>query len=236
MTTENHVFDTPDDLVEAVARRLLDTLADIQDRGRVPQLCLTGGRLAGQLYTRLAPLAADHRLDWRSLDLWWGDERFVATDSPDRNALALLSSLAKSVPLTPSRIHVMPAAGLHTTVDQAAAEYAAELGSTTFDVCLLGMGPDGHIASLFPNHPSSAATSATVIPVRQSPKPPPERISLTLPVLNASTEVWLLVSGAEKAEAVAAAQAGVNLPASRVHGTAATRWMLDREAAGGLDQ
>ena len=88
----------------------------------------------------------------------------------------------------------MPASDGGLDLDQAAEAYARELGDVIFDICLLGMGPDGHVASIFPEHPSSYA-EGEVIPVRASPKPPPERISLTLPVINRSHEVWFVVSG-----------------------------------------
>ena len=113
----------------------------------------------------------------------------------------------------------------------AAAAYAAELGDTTFDICLLGMGPDGHVASLFPGHPSSNA-AGDVIAVRESPKPPPERISLTLPVINRSAEVWFVVAGADKAEAARIALAGGPVPAGRARGQLRTVWLLDDAAAG----
>ena len=117
--------------------------------------------------------------------------------------------------------------------DASAATYAKELGDTVFDLCLLGMGPDGHVASIFPDHPSfERDTSFKVIGVTDSPKPPPERISLTIPVINQSAEVWLIVSGAEKADAAARAIDGdENLPAGAVHGRLRTVWFLDEDAA-----
>ena len=114
--------------------------------------------------------------------------------------------------------------------------YAEELGETRFDLCLLGLGPDGHVASLFPRHPSADATGA-VIAVRNSPKPPPERISLTLPVLNRSGAVWFLVSGEDKADAVAKAlvrNGSEPVPAARVDPAGSTVWLMDRAAAASL--
>ena len=122
-------------------------------------------------------------------------------------------------------------------LDAAAESYAAELGQTVFDICLLGMGPDGHVASLFPGHPD-AGKSGSVIAVRDSPKPPPERISLTLDVINASREVWFCVSGEDKAEALAQAlsdaPADDPLPAAKASGTEQTVWLIDRAAASQL--
>ncbi|MGJ3507270.1 6-phosphogluconolactonase [Enemella sp. A6] len=230
MTVEILLHNSADHVVEQVAGTLLDTLAQLQSSGKAPQLCMTGGRVANRIYARVAELAPDHALDWSNMDLWWGDERFVPTDDPDRNVGQALATLAGRLQLSPSRIHSMPAADGPADLDAAARTYADDLGNTVFDICLLGMGPDGHVASLFPDHPSSEPTSRSVIAVRNSPKPPPERLSLTLPVINASTEVWLLVTGADKAEAVARAHRGEDIPAAKVHGTALTRWFLDADA------
>lgn len=234
MTIEILLHDDAEQLVDQAAAQLLNSLAALQTNGRIPQLCLTGGRIANRIYARVAERANQHSLDWSALDLWWGDERFVPTSDPERNVGQALANLAGGVPLNPARIHSMPAAEGTTDLDQAARTYADELGTTVFDICLLGVGPDGHIASLFPEHPSAEPTNKTVIPVREAPKPPPERLSLTLPVLNASTEIWLLVSGADKAEAVARAHRGDDIPAAKVHGTALTRWFLDADAASQL--
>jgi 6-phosphogluconolactonase len=130
----------------------------------------------------------------------------------------------------------MPASDGGVDLDQAAEGYARELRSTVFDVCLLGMGPDGHVASIFPEHPSSYETG-DVVAVRSSPKPPPERISLTLPVINRAREVWFLVSGADKASAAKMALLGagpVQVPAAGVFAAGRTLWLMDREAASEL--
>ncbi len=225
-----------DDLATHAARRLVEVLVDYQQDGRVAILCLTGGRIALRVYSRLADLVgADSRLDPGRLELWWSDERFVPTDDPGRNVGPTLASLAGRFPLDPARTHPMPAADGLIDAGAAAATYAKELGDTRFDICLLGMGEDGHIASIFPGHPSSEETNQTVIGVSDSPKPPAERISLTIPTLSRSGEVWFLVSGREKSAAVAAALAGdQSLPAARVHGQEATVWLLDRDAAAEL--
>ena len=130
----------------------------------------------------------------------------------------------------------MPAAGDGLELDEAAEAYDAELGDVTFDICLLGMGPDGHVASLFPEHPSSSA-EGRVIGVRSSPKPPPERISLTLEVINRSAEVWFCVTGADKAGAARLALSGagpIQVPAAGVQAQDRTLWLIDRAAAAEL--
>lgn len=225
-----------DAVAEALATRLLARLAELQADGGTPQLCLTGGRIATKAYGRLAADGPGAAVDWSRVDLWWGDERFVPADDGDRNAGATLAQLREPLGLSAERVHEMPASDGSADLDAAAAAYAVELGSTTFDICLLGLGPDGHVASLFPEHPSSSA-AGEVIAVRHSPKPPPDRISLTLAVINRSAEVWFLVSGEDKAEAAAQALSGAGadpVPGALAHGVARTVWLLDAAAASRL--
>jgi 6-phosphogluconolactonase len=226
----------PEEVAEALATRLMARLAEIQRDFRIPQLALTGGRIATKSYARLAAEGTHSAVDWSRVELWWGDERFVPADDADRNAKQALDLLSEPLRLNTERIHVMPASDSDLELDQAAEAYATELGSTVFDVCLLGMGPDGHVASIFPEHPSSYATG-DVIAVRASPKPPPERISLTLPVINRSREVWFIVSGADKAAAAKMALLGagpVQVPAGGVAAGERTLWLMDRDAASQL--
>ncbi len=221
-----------EDLANQAAARLLKALIAFQTEDRVAQLCLTGGRIAQRIYARLAELVVDSELDPGRLELWWGDERFLPTDDPDRNAGPTLASLAGRFPLAPSRTHPMPAADGLIDAGAGAATYAKELGETRFDLVLLGMGTDGHVASIFPGHPSGEPTTQTVIGVSDSPTPPSERISLTVNALNRSGQVWFLVSGAEKAASLRGALAGdQRLPAARVHGEEATVWLIDQAAA-----
>lgn len=234
--TEQDVRIHPDraSLVDTLAGALDERLAAIQSEGRIPSLCLTGGTVAKDLYAQVAErtAAGESRTDWGQVDLWWGDERFVPADDGDRNAVQMADAIGDRLPTDPDRVHPMPASDDGRTLDEAAAAYAAELGDTRFDVCLLGLGPDGHVASLFPDHPS-LTTPGRVIGVRNSPKPPPERISTTLEVINSATAVWLVVSGAEKADAVSGVLAAdETLPGSRVRGTTETVLWCDRAAHG----
>ncbi len=224
-----------DELADLGAARLLATLIELQADGRVAQLALTGGRIAMALYARLGELVAGSALDPARLELWWGDERFVPTDDPERNAGPTLALLARHFPLDPSRTHPMPSADGVIDAAASAATYAKELGDTRFDVCLLGLGPDGHVASIFPNHPSGDPTTQAVIGVSDAPKAPPERISLTIPTINESDEVWFLVSGTEKSNALVRSLAGdTSLPAARVAGRERTLWLVDQSAASEL--
>lgn len=224
-----------DAVAEALAARLMSRLAEIQREGRVPQVALTGGRIATRAYQRLGAEGQSSAVDWSRVALWWGDERFVAADADDRNAHQALTALAP-LPLDLSRVHPMPSAGDGLDLDAGAESYDAELGDTRLDICLLGMGPDGHVASIFPEHPSGYA-EGRVIAVRSSPKPPPERISLTLAVINSAAEVWFCVTGVDKAAAAAMALAGagqLQLPAAGARGRERTLWLMDRDAAAQL--
>jgi 6-phosphogluconolactonase len=225
----------PDEVAEALAARLMARLTEIQRDFRVPQLALTGGRIATRAFRKLAAEGPNSAVDWSRIELWWGDERFVPANDAERNAEPALDLFAP-LALDTDRIHAMPASDGGLDLDQAAEAYARELSDVIFDICLLGMGPDGHVASIFPEHPSSYA-EGDVIAVRSSPKPPPERISLTLPVINRSQEVWFVVSGTDKAAAAKMALLGagpVQVPAAGVSGAERTLWLMDRDAAAEL--
>jgi 6-phosphogluconolactonase len=226
-----HRYPKADDLATGVAARLVGSLLRIQEQQGTAHLCLTGGRIAQLMYARFADISRKEPIKAQHLELWWGDERFLPSSDPDRNAGPTLEILG-SLGLSPAHTHSMPSSDGFAEGAQAASTYAKELGDTTFDICLLGLGPDGHVASIFPGHPSEEPTTARVIEVTEAPKPPADRISLTLPVLSRSTEVWFLVSGSDKARAVELAVNGdPSIPGGRVRGVEATRFFVDDEAA-----
>ncbi len=227
-------YATSADLTDASAERLMRRLVELQAAQEGPvRLCLTGGRIANRIYEAFTELVDDSELDQSRIEIWWGDERFVATDDPDRHAGYTLAILARKLPMTPSLTHPMPAADGIADNDASAAAYAKELGDTVFDITLLGMGVDGHVASIFPGHASFEEHAHTVIGVNDAPLGPPSRISMTVDTLNRSRDVWYLVAGEDKAEAVAASVAGdAGIPAGVVRGTDETLWLLDRSAAG----
>ena len=239
MTTTPRIEVHPDSatLATAVAGELLSRLADVQATGGVPQIALTGGTIAEEIHREIARLSPASEVDWSQVVIWWGDERFVAPDSPDRNAGQAREAFLDAVGAT--RVHEMPSTADAADVDAGAAAYAADLrehGSGEFDVVMLGIGPDGHIASLFPGFPQLDSTEIAV-GVTGSPKPPPERISLTFAPLNRAKSVWFLVSGDGKASAVAQAVGGADrhdIPAAGVTGHDETIWFLDRGAASEL--
>ena len=224
------------DVPELVAVRLLERIIDLQAHQPIVHLCLTGGDAANHLYERFADLAADAEVDASRLQLWWGDERFLPSTDPERNSLQAITRLARTVSISSADTHMMAGKDGRKDSHEAAAEYATELGDTTFDITLLGLGADGHIGSIFPSHPSfDPHTTRRVIGVEDSPKAPDERISLTIPMFNRSDEVWFMTTGPTKATAVARALDGdPDLPASHVHGRLSTWWFLDEAAASGL--
>ncbi|WP_019145606.1 6-phosphogluconolactonase [Aeromicrobium massiliense] len=230
----NHdVHDGPDALVDALNAALADVVREAQAEGRTPSVVLTGGTIATRAFERMDPDAAD----WSDVDWYWGDERFVAGDSEDRNERQARESFLDRLDVPEERIHAFPSTDGGLSAAEAADAYAAVLPTDPFDVVLLGVGPDGHVASLFPGFAQLHETVRPVVDVEDSPKPPPNRLTLTFPVLNHTRRTWLVVSGEGKAEAVARAAAGepvTEVPATGVHGTQETRWFLDTDAASQL--
>ncbi|MGI5214726.1 6-phosphogluconolactonase [Plantactinospora sp. CA-290183] len=245
MTATVVVHADPDLLAQAVAARLIVRMIDAQAERGEAGVVLTGGRIAAAVYRAVRNLPARNAVDWSRVDVWWGDERFLPAGHPDRNETQARAALLDGLPLDPARVHPMPPSDGPDGDDPeaAAARYAQELASAArpatlphFDVLMLGVGEDGHIASVFPEHPVAYETRP-VSAVRDSPKPPPVRTTLTPSAINTADEVWLIAAGADKAAAVGMALGGagpVRLPAAGVHGVGGTRWLLDRAAAADL--
>jgi 6-phosphogluconolactonase len=235
MTVDPELLIHPDaeDLAFSVASRLITAITDAQSTGGVAQVVLTGGRVAAKIYGAVAESPARVEVDWQRVEFWWGDERFLPDGDPERNETQARDAFLSALEVDPARVHPMPA-DTGQGAEAAAAAYAEELaaaGPPTFDVLMLGVGPDGHVASLFPGYPQLEVTDVAAVAVHDSPKPPPTRVSLTLPLLNRSREVWFVVSGEDKAEAVAKALAEGDVPAARPKGQNRTLWLLDQAAA-----
>jgi 6-phosphogluconolactonase len=236
----------PDDelLAQAVAARLLLRLLDAQSVRRPVHAVLTGGTVGIATLAAVAASPLRRAVDWSGVHLWWGDERFVPVGHADRNETqareALVDALVADDGLPAANVHPMPGPDVVGTPEESAAAYAEELATfgedratPAFDVLLLGMGPDGHVASLFPGHVGLGALGTTV-GVHGSPKPPPERVSLTFEAINRAREVWVVAAGHAKAEQVAAALGDTpreKVPAAGVAGTERTLWLLDVAAA-----
>ncbi len=237
-------------LATDVAVRVVATLARAQQTREWAALALTAGSIMEQVWSQIAVAPLRDTVDWSRVDVFWADERYVPAGDADRNDVPAIRLLFSHPPFEAARLFPMPASdGPFADLDEAAAGYAAQLAAARrpddpdelphFDVLLLGVGPDGHCASLFPEHPSAYDESGPVIAVRNSPKPPPLRISLSFAGLAAANEIWFVASGAGKARAVALALSGagrVQVPAAGPHGRLRTLWLVDREAADGLPQ
>ncbi len=229
------------DLATAAAGELIARIELAQSRGEEPHIGLTGGSIAEAVHAELGRMGPSSEVDWSRVVLWWGDERFVPSASPDRNAGQAMAAFADRLPFDPAKVHAMPSTDDASSVDEAAASYASlvrDQGAGFFEVLMLGMGPDGHVASLFPRSSQLDATDAIAVGVTDSPKPPPERITLTYEAMDRCRAVWFLVSGEEKSDAVARALSpGTDLhdvPAVGVTGELETIWFLDRASASRL--
>jgi len=230
------VFDDAADLAEQIARRLELFVTEHQTDGREPHVVLTGGTIAIDAYRLIDADAAN----WSRVHWWWGDERFVPEGHADRNDQQARDAFLDRIGTPADHLHPMPAHGCSDSMAAAADGYAATLPDEPFDLVLLGVGPDGHIASLFPGFDQLHETERDCVEVFGSPKPPPERITLTLPRLNRARDVLFIVAGEGKADAVARAVTGSgtleDTPATGVTGQDRTVWLLDEAAASQLDR
>jgi 6-phosphogluconolactonase len=237
---EYHVSQDLKAAADSIADALLRRLNELANQQQVVHLAVTGGTLGIALLAAAAAHPSLHSVPWSRVNIWWGDERFVAADSPDRNDGQAINALFHLLP--EAKLHRMPAETADQNLDDATEIFSEEVsnfsvqGFIPFDITLLGMGPDGHVASLFPGK-TLPAPGRLVIAEPDSPKLPPQRISFSYESLNASREVWFVVAGADKAEAVAIANSSSfnQVPAGRVHGKEKTVWFLDQAAAAELN-
>jgi 6-phosphogluconolactonase len=210
---------------EELARRSAEWLAEaltqaLAGGGRC-SFALSGGKTTGPIYRTLAGM----KLPWERVDFYFADERCVPPDNPDSNYLLAEESMLRPLGVKPEQVRRME--GEREDRDAAARDYEALL-PPALDVVLLGMGEDGHTASLFPGVSSLEEQKRRVLAI-VGPKPPPWRLTLTLPVLNAAKKVLFVVAGEGKRDAVRQVMAGEDLPAGRVKNAV---WILDRTAAG----
>lgn len=236
-------------LAKAVAARLVTRLVDVQAARGSASVVLTGGGIGTKVLAQMAAAPARDAVDWRRLDVWWGDERYLPDGDTERNETAARAALLDHVHVDPARVHAMPASdGPDRDPEAGARRYADELRAAarpedhgpapSFDVLMLGIGPDAHVASLFPGMPALYEEDRTVVAVRGAPKPPPLRISLTFPAIRAAREVWVIAAGESKARAVRMALSGqageFQVPAAGIRGRQSTLYLIDRPAASQL--
>jgi len=189
-------------------------------------IALTGGTLGGQFAEALVEKLNTSAKDLKGLHIWFSDERFDTADSPLRNSQPVRTGLTNTSVL----VHEVKSTDDGVNVIEAAAAYEAELREITMDICILGLGPDGHVASLFPNH-WDATITGRAIPIVDSPKPPLQRVSFSMDFINKSDQVWIIATGEAKALAVTQIlEADLSIPAGHVMAAQLTRLIVDAEA------
>ncbi len=234
-------------LAGSVAARFLTNIVDVLQEQDDVHVVLTGGTVGTAVLAAINASAARDTIDWSRVNFWWGDERWVGRADPERNELQARNALLDHIDVPADNIHSFGASDDSAeqgtdALDAAAARYSAELlrhapqGASypRFDVTLLGMGSDGHVASLFPHRSGIREREASVVAVRDSPKLPADRLSLTRPVLNSSDQIWLVLAGTDKASALGLTLAGASrdeVPAAGIKGRQRTLFFVDHDAA-----
>jgi 6-phosphogluconolactonase len=242
-----------DDAVAAdAADRLITALATAQAARGTASVVLTGGGIGIAMLREVARSSRRTEVDWSAVEVFWGDERYLPAGNEERNDVQAREALLDVLDLDPARVHPMApsdapeeagggdpdlAADVYATVLSEAASRLGGEGVPTFDVLLAGCGPEGHVLSVFPDSPAVHAPAPGVLAVRECSKPPPTRVTLTLPAARHAREIWLVATGEGKAEALARAHGGANevdIPIAGLRGAERTLWILDEAAAGGL--
>jgi 6-phosphogluconolactonase len=227
MSAERHILADAEALARHAAEFVVTTLAATQDEARV---CLSGGATPKRLYELLASPPFRDRLPWGRVHWFWGDERLVPPDHPASNYRLVRLAMLAAAPVPPGHVHRIPTEG---GAAEAAARYEGELrgfareGAPLFDVALLGLGEDGHTASLFPGSPALAERERWAVAVEGA------RVSLTFPALESARHAVFLVAGAGKHAILGRVLGGEDLPAARLRPVGRLHWMLDRAAATG---
>lgn len=230
---ETVIFKTREELVTSAAEMIYDKISSPSSPKDSFHLAITGGNVGTMVLRSLSTLTKG--LDLADLHIWWVDERFVPRDSPDRNELQARDAWLIYSGIPEHNIHPFPASS-GQSIEEAASSFARTIEKIQpkYDLALLGMGEDGHVASLFPGSNPTLVGDWVAIETN-SPKPPPQRLSLTFDALNGSKEVIFLVSGAEKSQAVSEVMNETRrLPAGNVSGVYKTTWLLDEDAASGI--
>ncbi|KAK9292262.1 hypothetical protein L1049_020226 [Liquidambar formosana] len=243
------VFDSEDDLVVSLAKYTAELSEKfVREKGAFT-VVLSGGDLISQLRKLLESPYIDS-VDWSKWHVFWVDERVVPKDHPDSNYKLAYDGFLSKVGILPDHVYAindaLSAEGaaddyeacLKHLVTNKVIDISAATGFPKFDLMLLGMGPDGHVASLFPGHPLVHEDKRWVTFIKDSPKPPPQRITFTFPVINSSTHIALVVAGAGEANAVYRALGAVQnsdlLPVQMVSPEEKLTWFLDKDAASKL--
>lgn len=245
MTNERRVLVHPDweALVASVAARFLTKIIDVLEEKDEIHIVLTGGTTIGDgVLGAINASPARDTVAWSRVHFWWGDERWLPAGDPERNDEQAFDALLSHIALDPAKVHRFAASDAGLDLEAAAAAYADELAAATedergfpvFEIMFLGVGPDGHVASLFPGKDEVLVRDRTVVAVRGAWKAPSERLSLTLPVINASERLWMALAGGDKASVLGLALAGASVdevPVAGVRGRKRTVFFVDQEAS-----
>lgn len=223
-------------LALAGGSRIINVLSTAVAELGLAHLSVTGGTMGIAVLANIAENPLRSTVDWSKVHFWWSDERFVTTGHEDRNEQQAKDAFLGALNLPAENLHIMGASDVFETAEAAAEAYAHELArfaphgeaSPRFSLTLLGMGPDGHIASLFPGRTEILEAQQVTLAIQDSPKPPPTRVTLTLPVINFSERIWFLIAGSDKAEATARL-----LKASQLAETELTAEILQETPAAG---
>lgn len=237
----------PAEVARRVGKRLVSKLIALTTEKEIVHVSLTGGGAGIASLREVAARRDRDDVDWSRVHVWWSDERFLPAGDPERNEVQAHAALLDALQIPEGNIHAVAASDAGLSVEDAAIAYEHTLATfactkpdgsrqpwPSFDICLLGVGPDAHIASLFPDRPEILVTDRAAVPVLDSPKPPPLRVSLTRPVINSSERLWLVLTGAEKAAALGLALAGASyasVPAAGAKGRRRTTFFVDTASA-----
>jgi len=220
------LYEDRDELVAATAREAIELIRQQIAAKGMCHIALTGGSLGGQFAQRLVELLNAQLSGFKGLHVWFSDERFDTAESSLRNAKPVHDGLRNTSVI----VHEVQSSDTAASVTQAAQLYSAELKEISMDLCIVGLGADGHVASLFPNH-WEISMKAKAYAIENSPKPPPERVTFSMGFINASSQVWIIAAGEAKATAVMRSmEEDVTIPAAHVAGRELTRLIVDSSA------
>lgn len=232
----------PERLAASVANRFLDRATKWTSEDRTVHIGLAGGGIIGEILAQAGTNPHRVDVDWSKVHVWWVDERFLPAGDDERNDAVARRVFLDTIDIPASNVHTIASSDDVADLDAAATAYADELARfatsktawPTFDICFLGVGPDAHIASLFPDRPEIRIVDSATAVVRDSPKPPSERVTLTRPVINSSKRVWMALAGPDKSAALGLALAGASydsVPAAGAKGKRRTILFTDEATA-----
>lgn len=231
-------FADAESLAQAAAEQFVALLTQLTASKPVVNVMLTGGTIGIATLSAISRVPTVSQIDFSKVHFWWGDERFVEFDSPDRNALQARKALLGKIAVPEQNIHEFPHREPGVSLQQAAIRFETDLAELQpdFDFAFVGMGPDGHVCSLFPGHEvetnGAMGQAGLVIAESDSPKRPAERLSFSYAAMNSVDEIWFVVAGADKADAIADVFGDEvsNLPAAKIMGKSKTVWFIDQTA------